>query len=272
MDLDRYLHDFGDISKLDRKLLLDEMDKVWDELNLDNKLNLSEQQEKVGKFYGHRVWVLNGLFSELDPISLGHRIAIADYIASVTTKPARIADYGGGSGVLAKLISQRVAEAVIDIVEPYPFEYFVNKTVGVRGVGYVPKLDKGYSALIAQDVLEHVDDPIGLAVNLIESVAPKGYLIFANCFYPDIKCHLPATFYLRHLFKYVIKHAGLKYLCRVPGAEHALVFQKVAPVDWAGTKRSNHIANIFGPILNQFSSLAYLAKRTLRLYARPFNQ
>jgi hypothetical protein len=60
--------------------------------------------------------------------------------------------------------------------------------------------------------IEHIEDPIGVALRMIEATRFDRHLIFANCFYPVIKCHLPGTFYLRHTFCIVMKAAGLDYV------------------------------------------------------------
>lgn len=74
MTISSYLSSFGEISTIRREVLLDELDRVWHELKLDNSKRLSEQQEKVAAFYSHEVWILNGLFSEQDPVSRKHRM------------------------------------------------------------------------------------------------------------------------------------------------------------------------------------------------------
>ena len=55
-----------------------EMDRVWDDAGLDNKKNIANQD--IGKFYGHPVWIMNGLFTEIDPESTAHRAAISAYL------------------------------------------------------------------------------------------------------------------------------------------------------------------------------------------------
>ena len=185
MTINNYLSNFGNVSTLDREELLKEIDRVWDELGLNNSKKLSEQTDGVSQFYSHNVWILNGLFSEFDSVSRGHRISIADFISKMHAH--LVADYGGGSGTLAKLLAQKCTDTKIDIVEPYPSQYFKNKLQDIPNVKFVPDLNLKYDVLIAQDVLEHVDDPVDLALNMIDAVNLNGHLIFANRFYPDIK-------------------------------------------------------------------------------------
>jgi 2-polyprenyl-6-hydroxyphenyl methylase/3-demethylubiquinone-9 3-methyltransferase len=262
MDVDSYLAQFGDVSKLERSTLLQEMDTVWDHFGLDNSGTLASQFKKATHFYNHPVWVLNGLFSEADPVSRGHREAIVQYLNKLSI--SRVADYGGGGGVLARFISTDLPWAEVDIVEPYPADYFLRDLANMGRVQYVSRLRGPYDAVIAQDVLEHVDDPAGLALELVDAVRLDGYLVFANCFYPIIKCHLPATFYLRHQFGWLMRFAGLKHIGHVPGASHAHVFQRKRPVDRPKFRRANTLAKRVGPTLNAALDFAKKTKQVLK--------
>lgn len=264
MTINNYLSNFGNVSTLDREELLKEIDRVWDEIGLNNTKRLSEQTDGVSQFYSHNVWILNGLFSEFDSVSRGHRISIADFISKMHAH--LVADYGGGSGTLAKLLAQKCTDTKIDIVEPYPSEYFKNKLQDIPNVKFVPDLNLKYDVLIAQDVLEHVDDPVDLALTMIDAVKLNGHVIFANRFYPDIKCHLPRTFYLRHQFKKVIESAGLDYVAAVPGAKHALVFKKVRETSRSNIYNVDKKAKKIGSVLNMFSTPIYYLKKIIKKY------
>jgi len=248
IDIVNYISKFGDISQLPRQVLLDELDKVWLDVNLDNSKPLSVQLDGVAKFYSHPVWILNGIFSELDSVSKSHREAIAIYINKLNV--SRVADYGGGSGVLARIISN-ITSSQVDIIEPYASEFVLEKLNNYRNINVVSHLIPEYDVIVAQDVLEHVDDPIGLAVDLINATKMNGYLIFANCFYPDIKCHLPSTFYLRHTFTNLMAYAGLKLVERVTYAEHALVFKRIGTIQSQRLAKANSRAKVFGLFLNR---------------------
>lgn len=202
-----------------------EIDRIWDSLNLNNKISLLKQ-DKIGEFYSHPVWIMNGLFTEADEISIQHRKNIADFI--IINKISNIADYGGGSGILAKTIFNRSKFITIDIIDPYFSKFVNNKSSKYSKVNYLSEFRKSaYDLIIAQDVLEHVENPIELAYKISSHVKDDGLVIFANCFYPVIKCHLPATFYLRHTFKFLMKKMGLSYIGVIPGAKHALIFQVI---------------------------------------------
>ena len=267
LDVNNYLAHFDHARTLSNPQLCAEIDRVWDSYGLDNRKKVSEQQ--IGPFYSHPVWILNGLFAEADPVSLGHRRAISNFIFNHSDDPLReihIADFGGGSGVLAEVISRYCSNvAAIDIVEPWPFDYFTARHAGNGKIRYVDDfVTDGYDFVIAEDVLEHVEDPIQVALRCINAARVNGYLIFANCFYPAIKCHLPQTFYLRHTFRYVITSHALVFEGVVPGANHAQVFIKTAGVDEEAIRGRAHLAQRLGPLLNRAGEIKAQLGRVLR--------
>ena len=256
-----YLQQFEPIESLSREVLLREMDAAWDRLGLDNRTPLQAQGDRVGLFYGHPVWVLNGLFSAADPESLAHRTAIASFVAAL--KPARVADYGGGSGVLARLVAEAAASAAVDIVEPFPSGYFLSRMGQVLRVRFVAAFEQRYDVVIAQDVLEHVDDPVGLALNLVDAVRDGGTLIFANSFWPEIKCHLPTTFFLRHQFGAVMRAAGLSSRGRIASVNHSEVYLKSGPANRPAALRVARRARLLGPSVNAARLMLSKLKRAL---------
>jgi 2-polyprenyl-6-hydroxyphenyl methylase/3-demethylubiquinone-9 3-methyltransferase len=225
-----------------------EMDSVWDSYGLDNRKPLKDQP--VSKFYAHPVWALNGLFSGADPESLRHRIAIADH-AVKKLNVSSVADYGGGIGELALQISIASGNTVrIDIIEPYPSNWGLKKTAAHPNVAFQPGLRDEYDLVVAQDVLEHTEDPIGVALSLIQATRVEGHLIFANCFYPVIKCHLPRTFYLRYTFRIVMNAAGLHYVGRIAGAPHAECYRRAGSINRQAVSRADRLMKVCGPALN----------------------
>lgn len=223
-----------------------EMDRVWDALGLDNRAAL--QGQSIGEFYSHPVWVINGVFSAVDPASVQHREAIAAFVSRIAVK--RAADYGGGFGELALRLRSAAPKIQIDIVEPYPSKLGRSRVGGNVGIQFVNEFDGQYGCVIAQDVLEHVEHPLELTKQMVQATKLGGYLIFANCFYPVIKCHLPSTFYLRHTFTWVVSGMGLKFEGQVDGASHALVFKKVGGIDKNKSTLFSSIAKLVGPLLN----------------------
>src|ERR1035437_7551334 len=194
-----------------------ELDRVWDDFGMNNGLSLSAQP--IGEFYLHPVWLMNGIFSAVDPVSLGNRKAIVAYLSQRGAK--RIADYGGGFCELALQIVHTIRDASVFIIEPYASKAAlarIQQEPRVKSVSELP-VDV-YDAVVAQDVLEHVEDPISLAYRIAGSAREGGYVVFANCFFPVIKCHLSSTFHLRYTFRCVMSAMGLRYIGRVSGAEY----------------------------------------------------
>jgi 2-polyprenyl-6-hydroxyphenyl methylase/3-demethylubiquinone-9 3-methyltransferase len=207
------------------------MDEVWHDLGCDNqKLDL----EKLQKFYQHPVWLLNGLLSDRDPLSVQHREAIAQWIAS-QAQIENVIDFGGGSGVMAQKICQLRSQIHVDIYEPYPHPYFVKVIQShptIQFISYYSDQDR-YDCLVSLDVLEHTDDPIALLGQMISLVKKDGYLVLAACFHPVIQCHIPSTFYLHHSLSKFTKKMGLLECGECVGS-HAQIYQKKSDIafDW----------------------------------------
>lgn len=237
-----------------------ELDRIWYEFNLDNTCRLDNQ--RIGDFYAHPVWLMNGVFSARDPISFAHRSAIAQYIKAMGLK--LVADYGGGFGELARRIAHSNTEVRVHLVEPYPSKVGLERLRIETQVEIVPKLTVGkYEAIVAQDVLEHVEDPIKLASEIASGVCIGGKVIFANCFYPLIQCHLPTTFHLRYTFKYVMMSLGLRYIGKVDGVAHAQIFERVGPLSLNSARRIEKYSKLLGPALN--SAFNPLSRMKLRI-------
>lgn len=233
--------------------LWEEMDRVWDELSLDN--NARNDQEALGEYYSHPVWILNGIFSASDPISTDHRVSIATFLRE--KGKTKIADYGGGFGALAQAISRASPDADISIIEPFPSRVGINRLSHERRIRFLPKLENGsYDAVVAQDVLEHVEDPVKLAFEIAAGLQDGGLAIFANSFFPVIKCHLPCTFHLRHTFSFVMRRMGLEFLGNVSGASHAQIFLKTHTPSLPRARSAEGISRRLGPWLNRGSDLA----------------
>ncbi len=230
----------------------DELDRVWDELNLNNRLPLSAQP--IGEFYSHPVWLMNGIFSAVDPVSLGHRRAIAAWFSQQRT--IRIGDYGGGFGELALQIVRATRDASVSIIEPYASRAALERIHEEPRIRMVPDFDVDpYDAIIAQDVLEHVEDPISLAWRIASAVRHGGYAVYANCYWPFIKCHLPSVFHLRFTFRWVMSAMGLRYVGRISGAPQAQIFVRIGSLDLRRARRAERLSRFLGPVLNDMAIL-----------------
>jgi 2-polyprenyl-6-hydroxyphenyl methylase/3-demethylubiquinone-9 3-methyltransferase len=232
------------------------MDMAWDTLGLSSTTSPSGRQ--LADFYSHPVWILNGFFSASDPQSCAHRDAIAKAILDLPV--SNIADFGGGMGELAIRMARSNPNYEISIIEPYPSNIGRYRVSQYANISYVAILNGPYDLVIAQDVLEHVDDPVGLAAQLSNATKIGGYLIFANCFYPVIKCHLPSSFHLRDTFNWVVKEAGLEFIGNVAGAEHAGIFKKVGKVHVSSLRGREYYSKVLSFAKNHARSLRKQAK------------
>lgn len=214
--------DFDNIISLEELWL--EMDKVWDSYNLDNKKPFYLQN--ISGFYSHPIWILNGIYSASDKLSSFHRKSIANFISGLECN-GHICDFGGGFGELATQISKTLPSyKIINIVEPFPSKIGEFRISNYNNIKLTPTLSSNYDVLIAQDVLEHVEKPLNVTMELVNSVKVNGYLIFANCFYPYIKAHLPGNFYLASKFHWIMKGYGLRFIGNLPNSPHIQIFQK----------------------------------------------
>lgn len=238
-----------------------EMDRVWQDCGLDNGQPLEAQA--IGDFYSHPVWLMNGIFTQVDPISAGHRSSIARYLSQAGVRD--IADFGGGFGSLALSIAHAVPDAKISIIEPYPSAAGIERIRQEPRVNFVADLGNGhYDAIVAQDVLEHVEEPVSLAAQLAGALREGGIALFANCFHPLIQCHLPSTFHLRHSFPRVMGALGLHYLGVVEGAEHAQVFRRCGPLFIERARSAEALSRLLGPTLNFAGAAVSRVRRLAR--------
>lgn len=236
------------------------MDLVWDDYGCDNK-NLD--WEKIGKFYSHPVWLLNGLFIEQHDVSMGHRHAISDWI--IQNNFQNVVDYGGGFGTLARLVAQKNQNIQMNIYEPHPSEFGLKRAAEFNNIHIIGKLESNYDCLMSTDVLEHVPDPLNDFAAMIKSVRNEGYLIIANCFTPVIKCHLPGAFHLRYTFNQFAKMMGLEVIGALDGS-HATIYKKNDDVDinWNKIRFFEKVSKIAFPIIEVLKPILRPIKRILK--------
>lgn len=239
----------------DIKIIWEEMDRAWEYLNLDNTLPLDGNQLK--EFYSHPIWIINGLFTIFDPLSNHQRGAIAKTVQKLAIK--KVADFGGGFCALANHIAKLSNSIQVDIIEPFPSTLAPHLLQKHPNAKLTTWFEGNYDCIIAQDVLEHLEDPIYFVSEIVNRVNDGGYVVFANCFKPVVKCHLPSTFHLRHTFTWVIEPLGLKYCSRVKGADHAILYKKCEEkYNIKACRRREKISKSFNPGLNNICSIARL--------------
>jgi hypothetical protein len=219
------------------------MDVPWQELGCDP----SHLDERVSAYYNHPVWLLNGLFIEQDPQSLGYREAFTKWAAAKC--PARVADYGGGFGGLARLLGTALPEAEVEVVEPHPHPAAIALAAKTPNVRYVSELSGSYDLLIATDVFEHVPDPIGLATTNASHLRIGGTYLMANCFDPVILCHLPQLFHLSIGWDQAMWAMGLQPRDKV---QYGRSYERTGELNEEAARRAEAFARRVYPWVKQF--------------------
>lgn len=240
-----------------------EMDRVWHEIGLRNWAPLVGQP--VEQFYRHPVWLVNGIFTSCDKVSMDNRANIAIYLKSISDELS-VADFGGGLGELALAIAREIPRSRIAIIEPFPSRTAIERLRSIGQVEFRHEAPNGdFDVVIAQDVLEHLEDPVMFAFRMAGSLKVGGTAIFANCFWPVIECHLPRTFHLRHTFRMVMWAMGLTYVGVVPGAEYAQVFRRTGVLNRKRACRYEMVSRVVGAGLNLFYGIrGFLWHRVFR--------
>lgn len=185
------------------------MDEIWDEFNCDPE-NLDD---RVDSFYRHPVWLLNGLFTDQHKLSISNREVFTKWVYG--KKPKRVADYGGGFGSLARMIAKSCVDTEVEVIEPHPHDLAFEKAKCYKNLNYKKKLEGEYDIIIATDVFEHVQDPLGLAAETSKFLKKNGYYLIANCFQPVIKCHLPQSYHLHHTFEKALVAMNFKIVEKI---------------------------------------------------------
>lgn len=193
---------FGGYPDLQRVWAL--MDEPWQALGCDPKV----MDARIGAYYSHPVWLLNGLFIEQHTESLINRELFTDW--SVKNSPQRVAEVGGGFGGLARMIGVALPNTSVEVIEPHPHPVAIARAEKTTNVRYKPEMSGEYDVLIATDVFEHVPDPLQLVFETAQHLHIGGHYLIANCFFPVIRCHLPHTFHFRHSWDAALRVMGLE--------------------------------------------------------------
>jgi SAM-dependent methyltransferase len=218
------------------------LDEPWDE----NGCDPFQMDNRVTAFYQHPVWLLNGLFIEQHEESLINRRAFTNWV--LQQQPARVADFGGGFGGLARFIGHALPDAQVEVVDPHPHPAAIAVAASTPNVRFVPKLTGEYDLLIATDVFEHVPDPIELAEETAEHLRLGGQYLIANCFQPVIKCHLPQLFYFQIAWDASMSAMGLQPGERV---SYGRVYKRSGVYDVLSARRVAGCAKRIWPLVEK---------------------
>lgn len=232
------------------------MDQAWEECGCDQQ---HYEPNHYRDFYNHPVWLLNGIYIEQDPVSMGHRRWITNAVASLGAK--QILDFGGGFGTLARLMADRLPSSEIAIYDPHPPAHGLQACRGYPNITFVDTLQPlNYDTLVCTDVLEHVHDPLSMLADMVATVKPGGHLIIANCFAPVILCHLPCTFHLRYFFGWCAEPLGLQQIGRCKGS-HAWIYRR--RIDGSINLRKSRFREAFAKMLHPFLSCLAIPARPI---------
>ena len=214
------------------------MDEQWIALNC----NPEQLDERVTAFYRHPVWMLNGLFIEQHAQSLENRRVFTDWVAK--QKPARVADFGGGFGGLARFIGRVLPGSQVEVVDPHPHPAAIAVAASTPNVRFVPELSGKYDILIATDVFEHLPNPIELAAETAAHLRLGGQYLIANCFQPVIQCHLPQLFYFQVAWDPAMRAMGL-----VPGerVQYGRAYRRLGELDVPAARKVAECARKLHP-------------------------
>lgn len=205
------------------------MDAIWKECGCHR--GHTPSPEALSQFYGHPIWLLNGIFSEQDPVSVSHRSHIVQMAYNLS--PKVIVDFGGGSGTLACLLAAKLPSSTISIFEPFPSPYTVRKCHQYSNIEFLYEMTPlSTDLLVCIDVLEHVSNPLELLASMISTVVIGGHLIIANNFHPVISCHLPSTFHLRYTFNFFCRVYGLNPVSLCDGSHATLYRREIVANPW----------------------------------------
>ena len=233
------------------------MDEQWQAHECDPL----QMDGRVSAFYRHPVWLLNGLFIEQDPQSLQNRSVFTDWVSS--KRPARLADFGGGFGGLARFIGVALPEAQVEVVEPHPHPAAIALASNTPNVRFVPELTGHYDLLIATDVFEHVPDPIGLAAVTASHLRLGGRYLIANCFAPVIKCHLPQLFHLQIGWDQAMRALGLQPQEKV---QYGRVYERIGDLNEQSARQVEALARRVYPWIQPIpKGRSYVGKGLMRM-------
>lgn len=209
------------------------MDEQWH----DHGCDPLQMDGRVTAFYRDPVWLLNGLFIEQDPQSLAIRQAFTAWV--MEQAPARVADFGGGFGGLARFIGTALPQASVEVVEPHPHPAAMALAADTPNVRFVSELTGDYDLLVATDVFEHVPDPIALAASTASHLRIGGRYLIANCFAPVIACHLPQLFHLSIGWDQAMRGMGLQPREKV---KYGRAYGRTGDLDEEAAKRAEILA------------------------------
>jgi 2-polyprenyl-3-methyl-5-hydroxy-6-metoxy-1,4-benzoquinol methylase len=121
----------------------------------------------------------------IDRIFWGRLAAAEKYLAA--RSPENVLDFGCGSGVMSYIMSGIAEHVVATDIEPATFHQMQRAVGFPRNVVFatVPELAeetyrRSFDAIIALDVLEHIDDLTGILRQFEKVLRPKGIVVISG--------------------------------------------------------------------------------------------
>jgi hypothetical protein len=220
------------------------LDETWIELGCDpNKVD-----SNVKNFYKHPVWLVNGLFSDIDPLSVEFRKIFTRWIK--TKYPKRVADFGGGFGTLASFIGKELPHTLVEIIDPHPNPAVKNYR-SLKNVKFTEQFTGKYDLIIATDVFEHLSDPINDLKRTGKYLDYGGWYLIANCFEPVIMCHLPQHFHFRATWDYIMKAMGYEIGDKVA---YGRAYRKISKFDEVLARKISKRGKAIDLVIKSFST------------------
>ena len=145
---------------------------------------------RVAEFYSRT----QSYLYELAQFTNRDRLAYLQEIHSQYLRPGdAFLDYGAGSGDLGLMFAGRCRVCSLDV--PGRTQAYAKFRAGKYGqpIEFVNQIPTGraFSAISAQDVLEHLEEPYGHVENMARALAPGGWLLTSGFWFnPDIPLHL----------------------------------------------------------------------------------
>ena len=167
--------------------------------------------KQINRFYNHPVWLLSGIWHESSEEAIKDRLPAVELLCH--SRPETILDFGGGIGMVARLIYLNLPSARIDIVDISTLKDFTKQHLKkYKNICVLDEPDKKYDGVISTETLEHCLNPFKEIVKINRLLKMGGIFVATWCFTPCSSCHIIMNFYLQNIFDKFIALLGFKFI------------------------------------------------------------